>query len=51
MKTADILLNKLTDQPSKLNKQTMPIAIVLKQVAKFLIISLKIHKKKFGPLF
>ena len=51
MKTADILLNKLTDQPSKLNKHTISIAIVLKQVEKFLIISLKIHKRKLEPVF
>ena len=48
-KTADLLLNKLTNQLSKLYKHMESEAIVLKQVQKFLIISLKIHKKKFGP--
>ena len=49
IKTADLLLNKLTNQLSKLYKHMESEAIVLKQVQKFLIISLKILKKKFGP--
>ena len=49
LKTADILLNKLTNQLSKLYKHMDSVAIVLKQVEKFLINSLKTHKRKFGP--
>ena len=50
LKTADILLNKLINQLSKLYKHMDSVAIVLKQVEKFLIISLKINKNKFEPV-
>ena len=49
LKTDDLLLNNLTNQLSKLYKHMDSVAIVLKQVEKFLITLLKIHKKTFGP--
>ena len=47
LKTADLLLNNLTNQLSKLYKHMDSVAIVLKQVEKFLIISLKIHTENW----
>ena len=51
LKTSDLLLNKVTNRLSKLNKHMDSLTIVLKQVEKFLIDLLKIHKKKFATYF